>query len=298
MQVENWNDLRVFLAVARTARLKNAAQLLRIDSTTVSRRLRRLERALGQRLLEQTNEGQVLTQHGERLLARVERMAEEATGVYQSQGNPHTLGGQLRLSVSEGFGSWFVAPRLAQLCSDHPELTIELVASSGFLSPSKREADIAIMLSRPKAGPLIARKLADYSLKLYARPSYLDDAGHPTAAQDLTRGHRLVGYISDLLYAPELDYLKEIHPDLFATVQSSSINAQMRLIAAGAGIGVLPCFMGDREKTIVRVLPEISISRSFWIVTHRDNHRLEKIRYVSEWLTKNVAEGRDILVMD
>lgn len=295
MQVENWNDLRVFLAVARAGQIAGAAKSLHVDGTTVSRRLRRLERSLGQRLFEQTREGQVLTQYGEELLLKVERMDEEAASLFQSVQGAQGLGGQVRLSVSEGFGSWFLAPRLPRLVKEHPELTIELVASSGFLSPSKREADIAVMLSRPKAGPLIARKLADYSLMLYAAPAYLQENGSPASARDLAQGHRLVGYIPDLLYAPELDYLTEIHSDLHPTVKSSSINAQLRLIAGGAGIGVLPCFMGDQDDKVERVLPELQITRTFWIVTHKDNHRLVKVRYLSDWLTEQVEEDRLVL---
>ncbi len=295
MQIEDWNDLRTFLAIARTGQINTAARMLQVDSTTVSRRLRRLERAFGQRLFEQTRNGQILTQVGEELLIRVERMANEAAALFQSGAQSQGLGGQIRLSVSEGFGSWFLAPRLPSLAQAHPELTVELVATSGFLSPSKREADIAVMLSRPKAGPLIARKLADYTLMLYAAPSYLQEVGAPQTLEDLSHGHRLVGYISDLLYAPELDYLKEIHPDLQATVKSSSIIAQLRLVVGGAGIGVLPCFMGDQERGLQRVLPELRITRSFWIVTHKDNHRLEKVRYLSEWLASQIRTDHLIL---
>jgi DNA-binding transcriptional LysR family regulator len=295
MQIEDWNDLRAFLAVARSGQIGGAARMLQVDSTTVSRRLRRLERALGHRLVEQTRSGQVLTQVGEDLLIRVERMAKEAEALFQSGEQSRGLGGQIRLSVSEGFGSWLVAPRLPSLAREHPELTVELVATSGFLSPSKREADIAVMLSRPKAGPLIARKLADYALMLYAAPAYLNEVGIPQTPDDLLRNHRLVGYISDLLYAPELDYLKEVHPELQATVKSSSIIAQLRLIAGGAGIGVLPCFIGDHERGLQRVLPDFRIKRSFWIVTHKDNHRLEKIRYLSDWLVSQVRSYQLVL---
>ena len=173
--------------------------------------LDRLEARLGTTLFEQTREGQVLTEAGERLLAAVEAMALAAAEV--SEGNEGGgLSGTLRISVSEGFGTWFLASRLPEFAAAHPGLTLDLVASSGFLSPSKREADIAVVLSRPKAGPVIARKLSDYALRLYASPAYLAAAGMPEQPQDLARGYRLVGYIPDLLYAPELRYLDEIHP--------------------------------------------------------------------------------------
>lgn len=280
------------MAVAQTRQISSAAKLLKVDGTTVSRRLRRLERTLGQRLMEQTREGQVLTENGERLLVNVERMADEAAMLFDAATNRQGLEGQVRLSVSEGFGIWFLARHLPKITKRHPNLTVELAASSGFLSPSKREADIAVMLSRPKAGPLISRKLADYDLMLYASPDYLNEMGDPREAAHLASHHRLVGYISDLLYAPELDYLSEFHSDLQATVRSSSINAQLQLLAAGAGVGVLPCFMGDREPHVVRVLPAIRITRSFWVVTHRDNHQLGKVKFLSGWLSDLVAEHR------
>lgn len=295
MQLEDWNDLRAFLAIARTGKISSAARTLQVDSTTVSRRLRRLERALGNRLVEQTRSGQILTQAGEDILIRAERIEKEAAVLFQSGAKLKGLSGHVRMSVSEGFGSFFLATRLAILSREHPEIIVELVATSGFLSPTKREADIAIMLSRPKAGPLIAKKLANYSLMLYAAQDYLDKAGIPNTLNDLSRGHRLVGYISDLLYAPELNYLKEIQPELQATVKSSSIVAQMHLIKGCAGVGVLPSFMGDQEPGLQRVLPEVRITRSFWIVTHKDNHRLQKIRYLSDWLADQVRLEQSLL---
>ncbi|WP_394728776.1 LysR family transcriptional regulator [Altererythrobacter sp. GH1-8] len=295
MQPINWDDLRIFYAVARSGQIARAAKALRVDETTVSRRLRRLERSLGQRVVEQTREGQTLTEHGVSMLVEVERMADAASKLTGSAPDSRGLAGQIRLSVSEGFGSWFLASRLPILASTQPELNVELVASSGFLSPSKREADIAVMLSRPKSGPLIARKLADYTLMLYASPAYLEQNGIPQAACDLAGNHRLVGYISDLIYAPELDYLSEVHVGLKPSVQSSSINAQLHLIAGGGGIGVLPCFMGDRSPDVVKVLPDLRITRSFWVVTHQDTHRLAKVRFLSTWLSEQIEFNRDLL---
>lgn len=113
MQIEDWNDLRAFLAIARAGQIASAARMLQVDSTTVSRRLRRLERALGQRLVEQTRSGQILTQAGENLLSRVERMAQEAEALFQSGPQSRGLGGQIRLSVSEA-GFWHPGLRTSQ----------------------------------------------------------------------------------------------------------------------------------------------------------------------------------------
>jgi len=279
-----WSDYQTFLAIAHHGQLARAARALGVNATTMGRRLRRLEASFGCVLFEQTREGQVLSEAGERLLPKVEAMAQIAASANEGRGSESGLAGTLRISVSEGFGTWFLARHLPAFTERHPGLTIDLVASSGFLSPSKREADIAIVLARPRAGPLIARKLTDYALRLYASRTYMDRFGCPMAPDQLASGHRLVGYIPDLLYAPELRYLDEIHPGLAPGVRSSSINAQYRLVSAGAGIGVLPCFIGDPEKSLAAVLPELTITRSFWLVHHKDTVNLAKVQAFTRWL--------------
>lgn len=298
MQHEDWNDYQVFLAVARTGKIARAGVALGADATTVSRRIRRLEARLEVTLFEQTREGQQLTEAGEQLLTRVEAMARAAADITDSGKTSGGLSGTLRVSVSEGFGVWFLARHMGEFAAAHPNLTIDLVASSGFLSPSKREADVAITLSRPKAGPLIARKLSDYALGLYATPAYLAGHGTPARAADLGCGHVLAGYVPDLLYAPELRYLADIcpEPELHPLLRSSSINAQHALVASGAAIGVLPCFIGDADHGLVPVLPERRILRSFWLVMHKDNHSLARIEGWKEWLIECVRQHQAVLL--
>ena len=285
-----WNDLQDFLAIARSGQLARAAAAMGVDATTIGRRLRRLEARLGRTLFEQTREGQVLTEAGEALLAQVERMARAADAI-ASDGAAGTLTGVLRVSVSEGFGAFFVARHLPAFASEHPGLTVDLVASSGFLSPSRREADVAVLLARPRSGPLVAAKLSDYALHLYAARDYLTRHPAPTRAT-LGTAHRLVGYIPDLLYAPELRYLDDIDARLVPHLRSSSIQAQARLIESGAGIGVLPHFIAGANPALVRVLPDISIRRAFWLVTHRDTRRLARVRVFRAWLADLVARHR------
>ena len=293
----NWNDLQAFLAIAQAGQLAKAAAAMRVDATTMGRRLRRLESQLGATLFEQTRQGQVLTEAGEALLARVEEMASAAAAIGEGPDAATSgIGGTLRLSVSEGFGTWFLAEHIPAFAQQHRQLTVDLAASSGFLSPSKREVDIAVMLSRPKAGPVLARKLSDYTLRLYGSADYLREYGQPAAPGDLAQGHRLIGYVPDLIYAPELRYLDEFHPALVTRTRSTSINAQLRLIAAGGGIGVLPCFIGDRDEQLVPVIPGKRITRSFWLVTHKDNHQLARIKAGKEWLFDLVQRQRHILM--
>lgn len=299
MQKMDWRDLQFFLAVAQKGHIAKAAAAIGVDATTIGRRLRRLESCLGNTLFERTREGQVLTEAGEALLARAEVMEQQAADIEDQRGGSLAgLTGALRISVAEGFGSWFLAQHLPDFAAEHPALTIDLVASSGFLSLSKREADIAVLLSRPKVGPMRARKLSDYALRLYAAPSYLERAGAPETAAALATGHRLIGYVPDLLYAPELRYLDDIQPGLAPQIRSSSINAQHRLVASGAGIGVLPCFIGDADPGLQRLLPDQRIVRSFWLVSHKDTHQLARIRAGKEWLAALVDRHRAVLLPD
>ncbi|WCT72845.1 LysR family transcriptional regulator [Sphingomonas naphthae] len=278
----DWDDLRIFATVARARQIGRAAAQLGIDPTTAGRRLRRLEKAVGQTLLEQRRDGQRLTEAGEALFARAEAVARMLDGV--DEGDGETGRGLLRVSASEGFGGWFVAPRLGDFTAANPGVRVDLVATSGFLSPSRRETDVAIMLARPRRGPVVTRKLIDYGLGLYAARAYFADAPPADTVTDLRR-HPLIGYIPDLMYAPELDYLDEVEPGLEPALRSSSIIAQYRLAEAGAGIAVLPCFIADGDPALMRVLPQVAIRRAFWLVVHQDTRAVPRVRRFVEWLT-------------
>lgn len=286
--------MRIFLAVARTAQIARAAKTLRMDATTVGRRLRRLETARSEILFEQHADGQRLTAAGGRLLVIAEEVEHQIARLSPQDDTPGHLSGLVRVSVSEGFGTWFIAGHLGRLSAAHPAVSVDLVASSGFLSPSKRETDVAILLARPRKGPLVTRKLTDYGLRVYASCDYLSEHGPISAPADLTE-HVLIGYIPDFIYAPELHYLEEVAPGLQPKLRSSSINAQYRLVRSGAGIGVLPCFIGSADPTLKAILPQIHIKRSFWIATHRDTRNLPQIRHFVDWLLTLTTEHKDLL---
>ena len=292
----DWDRLQYFLFVARHGTLARASAALQVDATTVSRRVSALESALGQTLFERAPSGFVLTAAGRALVPHAEAMAAAAARIHSAGEGGAALSGQLRVSVSEGFGYSFIAPRLAGFVAAHPELEIDLVASSGFLNPSRREADMAVLLARPRKGPLITRKLSDYSLGIYAPADRPDWQEAVTAAPLSRTGIPVIGYMPDILYAPELDYLGEIEPGLRATVRSSSILAQRRMIAGGAGVGVLPCFLAAGDPGLVRVRPEQVVARAFWLALHRDVAPQPRIRGFIDWLDAEVHKSRALLI--
>jgi DNA-binding transcriptional LysR family regulator len=265
-----------------------AARHLDVNATTVRRRVARLASELGSDLLEHGPSGHILTPAGERILALAEEMERSAVAVGSAaSGERARYAGKVRISISEGLASWVISPALQQLSELHPDIQIEIAATNGFLNPSKREADIAVMLARPTRGHLLARKIADYKLGLFAARSYIDRHGLITSVTDL-RHHKLIGYVPDLIYADELRYLSEIGDGLEPSYSSSSINIQHRMTAGGLGICVLPLFIAKQDSSIVRLCPDVSITRSFWLVIHQDLKRVARVEAVSQWLSERI----------
>ncbi|HYZ48040.1 MAG TPA: LysR family transcriptional regulator [Sphingomonas sp.] len=287
----DWDDLRIFLAVVRGRTLIAAGRQLSLDATTVARRLARFEERIGRSLFEVTPNGHILTSRGNELLGHAQAMESAALAALEGSASAEQPTGTIRVSVSEGFGTWVIAPNLKSFSAKHPDIAVELVASTGFLNPSRREADLAIMLARPKRGPLIASKLTDYRLGLYVATEPDD----PAPIVELNSAP-LVGYVPDLIYAPELDYLNELAPGLRPTLTSTSVNAQAALIASGAGVGVLPCFIGDADPRLTRIRRKhFSLQRSFYLVVHRDLRRIRRVSLFVEWLQNMVTGLKPLL---
>lgn len=287
----DWDDLRIFLAAARSGSLAAASQRLGVDTATVGRRVARLETALKSTLLSRSRAGLQLTAAGAQLFD-IALAAETAMEAAERVTQPDMVAGTVRISTAEGFGGAVLAPAIPDLARERPGLRIELAAQTGFLSPIRREVDMAITLSAPDAARLVVEPLTGYQLALYAAPGYLARSGAPAKVDDLG-AHQIVGYVDDLIFTPELRYLDEVLPGLSPTLASSSIQAQRAMIAAGGGVGVLPCFMADG---LTRVLAEdVLIARRFWLSTHREVHDTARIRAVRRWLQTLVQRRQDRL---
>lgn len=292
----DWSDLRAFLAVARTGKLTAAALRLGADHSTVSRRIARLEEALRARLFERRPTGYTLTAQGERLLRAAESMESIAIAAQNDIANTSlSVSGAVRIGATEGFGSYFLAPRIGELCRRHPELEVQLIAMPTRFSLSKREADIAISVTRPQEGRLVVRRLTDYHLRVYAAAGYLERHPPIERREDLLR-HAFIGYIDDLIYTPELDYLEAVGP-ISPQVKSSNLIAQLRATVAGTGLCILPSFIAATEPTLVPVLAdEITLTRSFWLIVHEDLHPLARITTTAEFIAEVVRRERGVFL--
>lgn len=285
----NWDDLKIFLGVARQSKLEDVATHLNVDATTISRRIKRLESDLELTLFERTRRGHSLTPAGEKLAQRVEAMESLSLDIQSESSTEQVAAGRIRLGVPEGLGSTIVANCLQSFRQAHPKIDIDLIALSGFVSVPKRQADMSILLTRPSAGRLKVRKLSDYTLRLYSTEHYLRESGPIRSRDDLTR-HTLIGYVDDLIYSAQLRYFDELLPGLTPHLCSPSILAQVEMVASGAGLGILPAFLAERRPELIKVLDgDISVQRTFWLVIHEDVAGLTRNRLLTEHLVKELA---------
>ena len=290
----NWDDLRIFLAVAREGGLMPAARRLGLDHTTVARRLTALETAIGARLVDRSPRGARLTDAGAGLVVHAEHIEAEALAAGAAlSGADQRPSGVVRLATPEAFGAWLVAPAVKDLYARYPEIQLELIPESRTISLSKRDADLAVTLSRPPQGRLYAQKLVDYELGLYASRTYLDAHG-PVENPEALKSHPLVWYIDEMIDIPELRYMDQVVARPRTAFRSSSIVAQQTAVASGLGLGILHVFSAEQQSELVRVMPDsVSIRRSYWLAVHADQRRLPRIRAVVDFLLELVKSNRE-----
>lgn len=277
----DWDDLRVFLAVARAESLSGAGKRLQLDPATVGRRVARLEEGAGARLFLKSPQGYALTEEGARLVPHAEAAEAALIGATEalSGGSGVGLSGQIRLGAPDGCANYILPQVVRTICDENPALEVQIVALPRVFNLSRREADLAIGVSRPQAGRLTVQKLSDYRLHLAAHPDYLAAAPPLRALADLG-AHRVVGYIADMIFDKELDYLASLgtQPPRAA---SNSVSVQLNLLRAGAGVGVAHDFALPYAPELVKVLPEaLSLTRTFWLIRHEaDAHSARLSRF-------------------
>ncbi|KQT10066.1 LysR family transcriptional regulator [Methylobacterium sp. Leaf399] len=294
----DWDDLRFFLAVARSGTISGAGQRLATDHATVGRRITGLEAALGAKLFERNPRGYNLTQPGERLLASAQSIEAEALKAERDVADADlAVAGTVRISTLEGFGNFFLAGRLPRFAQANPNLAVELIAIQQIVALSRRESDIAVTLDPPQSGRFVRELLTEYVLFVYGARTYL--AAHPPIATraDLA-GHTFVGYIDDLVFMRGLDYLDEVGGRrIKARVQSSSLHAQMEATLSGHGLCVLPAFMAARHPELTRVLPgDICLRRSYSLVTHADVAETARVRAARRFIREEVEAASDLFL--
>lgn len=275
----DWDDLRIFLAVARSESLSGAGKRMGMDPATVGRRIARLEDAAALRLFSKSPQGYALTEAGQRLIGpaeAAEAASVEAEDMLRQAKERSGLSGQIRLGAPDGCANFLLPKVVADICRANPDLELQVVALPRVFNLSKREADMAIGVSQPQAGRMVVQRLSDYHLCLAAHQDYLGKRGAPADLAALHQ-HRMIGYIPDMIYDGELDYHKSLGlPPMVAS--SNAATVQFNMLRTGLGIGVVHEFALPAAPELRRILVgAFRLKRAFWLMRHEGDQRSDRL---------------------
>ncbi|MDF2052094.1 LysR family transcriptional regulator [Arthrobacter sp. Cr_A7] len=292
----NPDDLLVLLAVSRSAKFTTAAQALGLNHTTVSRRIAALEKALGGRVLARATGGWELTELGEQAV-RVAEQVEEVLGTLGPAGKaPDPIAGVVRMTATDGFSAYIAAPAVARLRREHPGLSVEVVTMTRRALQQRSGLDIEVVVGEPQVHRAEAVRLGDYMLGMYASRAYLAEHGTPATVAELNE-HPLVYFVDSMLQVDDLDAPRRLVPAMRDGLTSTNVFVHVEATRAGAGIGFLPCFMGDLHDDLVRLLPtEIAELLPYWMVLRPDSLRRPAVAAVVGALREQMAAHHEALM--
>jgi DNA-binding transcriptional LysR family regulator len=287
----DWDDLRFFLALARRGSLSAAAKDLHVAQSTVGRRLASLEASLGVRLLNRTPDGYAPTQAGDGVRAHAEQLEAEALSLERTVGGRDVrMAGLVRVTCAESVATHILAPCLASLHSKQPDIMLELIPNPRELSLSMREAEISVRLKQPDQHDLVVRRVGTIAFGLYASPGYLSRHGDVDFA-DGCPGHHLVTQSEDIEDATQTGWFNDRAPRARVAMQTSSHEAAVVAALHDGGLACLARFRADREDGLVRLAtPPPVPTASIWLVVHRDNRQMPRIRAVLTHITEHVRQ--------
>lgn len=270
----DWSDVKIFLAVARAGSLGGAARLTGQSQPTMGRRLRVLEREVGQALFQRGKDGFVLTDEGASVLAHSERMEEEALAFERRlAGQAQQLEGQLRVSSSDWFGVHILTPVFAEFVQQHPLVNIELITDARLFSLARREADLVFRIQPFDEADVVQRKAVHVAYRVYRAKG----TAHPVRSDG--QGVPLITLDSAFQDFPDAAWLRKKLPKARVAFGSNSREAQARMCAAGVGLAVLPAPLGDACAALEAVdLGGLPPGRDVWVGFHRDLRRLGRLR--------------------
>jgi len=276
--------MRIFLSVARERSLSGAGRALRMDPATVGRRIARLEDQLAASLFLKSPQGYDLTDMGQRMQAHAELAEQALSGAAaEVRGDADRLSGTVRIGAPDGCANYLLPQVCTAIAARHPDLDVQILALPRVLDFGRREADLAITVSRPASGRLTVQKIADYHLCL---------AGHrdlpPVDDLAALQARRIVGYIPDMIFDSELDYLGQLGIARVA-MSSNSAAVQLRLLAERAGFGIVHLFALPSAPDLVPVLrDQLLLTRSFFLVRHAADRRVARLNRFAALFTETM----------
>lgn len=278
----DWDNARVFLAIYRQGTLRGAATRLELDQATVGRRLAALEKSLAARLFLRTPKGYVPTPAGELAFQAASAMEAAADQLQRRmQGVDERLAGTVHVACTDTVALVFLMPALQRLHARHPDIRVQLSASTQLTNLTRREADLAVRSIRPENPDLIARHLARREVGLYASRDYLAAHGEPVAGTSLA-GHDIVIYQRSVAPYQSESLCEEPSSGARVALEANSGMILALAVSAGLGIGELPTHLAARFPELVRIWPERAVPYDMWLVMHGDLNRTARVRAVAD----------------
>lgn len=278
----DWEDMRYFSVFAQEQSLSAAARKLKVDHATVARRISALETSLNLKLVDRRPRAYVLTADGERIANLGKRMEVESFAVERSAlAGQAGVVGEVKVSAPPALACSLIAPHLGKLRQQHPHLSLQLLGNLASASLNRREADIAIRLSRPTEPDFVARKVTTILFALYGTPEYLDR----TSADQLT----FIAYDESMEQTTQQLWLLEQAGDRPILLRSNDLNIQAMAAKAGIGLAALPYFLGEQYSLKPAVIAGPPLEREVWLVTHSDVRHTALIQAVMTFLAQCLA---------
>ena len=289
------DDLLVLLAVGRSGRYVTAADELGINHTTIARRITALEQSLGGRLLARVAGGWELTELGRDAVSAAEAVESAVRSLTASDG-ARTLEGVVRMSATDGFSAYIAAPAAAHVQRRHPNVSVEIVATTRRATQQRSGLDIEVVVGEPQVHRAEALRLGDYRLGLYGSREYLSAHPAPSKRSELAE-HPLVYFIDSMLQVDDLDLARTLTPTMRESVTSTNVFVHVEATRASAGLGLLPCFMADRHDDLLRVLPDdVSLQLTYWLVARSETLRRPEVAAFIGAIRDRMADQRDVLL--
>jgi len=282
----DWDNVRVFLEVARSGSFRSASERLGQSINGLRRALDELERCLGVTLLTRHVDGSRLTDEGAQVFAAAEQMEAASFSLMRAKDCAGTIAsGEVRIAATEGMGTFWIAPKIVEFQRLHPRISVDLRCAMKAADILRLEADVAVQLARPTAPDLKVVKLGCLHVMLYASEDYLRTYGTPRSRQELLK-HRLIMQFADQTAAKEIydSWFPGIPQQNFLMIRNNVSSANLSMISRGAGIGLLPTYA---TAIGARVMPlDIDLCRPFdiWLTYHADSKRIPRVRHLIEWM--------------
>jgi DNA-binding transcriptional LysR family regulator len=275
----DWTDLHHFVVLAREGTLSAAARSLRVDHVTVARRVAALEAATALKLVDRRARNYTLTADGRRIADAAAPMEEAAFAVERATRAAESgIRGEVAVSAPPSLANALVAPRLVDLKREHPGISIRLIGEKRSASLSRREADLALRLSRPTEAGLVVRRVGHFGFSLYGAPAYLKETPPHAFA--------FIGYDDSMKETPQQQWLEAIADGREIVLRSSDLENQAAAARTGLGLAVLPHFLGDGDPHLERcTMSRKEVGRDVWLVVHQDLRRAPAVRAVMAFLT-------------